>query len=357
MLEDRADHLNTNAGFGTLDLVWCLYVAPPSRNIKPARRAAYMSSLRRRLVRIAESFCRKLGELEPRFLTAKQTAAFFAHVLNLEPRLFTELRSLRGLDRQLGRATVTRTDEYLKIGHRCAQLFSLTQRPGGTRPDLFGDLLRQGCDVILCSEWQPRSTDDVRKAVHNQESFIELFKHRLATYITHASAKKEIAKSAGTMAAEKSTDTLGGVLDDIENRRRTYGLFSMIGMVHSRSLQEIHEVLPIVHRIAGECKATFLEETVGGLSAYYALLPGNPTFNVRRAWLQDGHYANLALAYAPHRGHERSDALDREYLVVYETRDLTPYYYDPYVDDLHGLLILGAPGSGKSDKWEFPHRP
>ncbi|MGH9770524.1 MAG: VirB4 family type IV secretion system protein [Candidatus Acidiferrales bacterium] len=353
VLEDRAEYLNSQAGFGTVDLVWCLYVQPPNRNIQPAKRAAYISSLRRRLVRTADSFCRKLEELAPHLLTATETAAFFAHVLNLEPRLFTGLRSRRGLDRQLGRATVTWTDEYLQIGHRYAQMFSLIQRPSGTRPDLFGDLLRQDCDAILCSEWQPRPAEEVRRAVHNQESFIELFRHRIATYITHAGAKKEIAKSAGTIAADKSTDTLGGVLDELENGRRTYGRFSLIGMVHSEDLQEVREVLPVLHRIAGESKAAFLEETVGGLSAYYAMLPGNLTFNVRRAWLQDGHYANLAHVYAPFRGHEYSDALERESLVVYETRDRSPLFYDAYDGDLRGLLILGAPRIGKSVQGNF----
>jgi type IV secretion system protein VirB4 len=353
VLQDRIDYLNAHAGFGTVELVWCLYVAPPSRKIKPARRESHMASLRRRLVRVADSLCRKLDEIAPRILTATETAAFFAHVLNLEPLLFTGLRSRHGLDRQLGRASVTWTDEYLKIGHRYAQMFSLIQRPSGTRPDLFGDLLRQNCDVILCLEWQPRSADEVRRAVNNQESFIDLFRHRISTYVTHATARKEIAKSAGTVAADKSTDTLGGILDDIENGRRTYGHFSLIGMLHSHSLQELQETLPVLHRIAGESKTAFLEETVGGLSAYYAMLPGNPTFNVRRAWLQDGHYANLAHIYAPFRGQERSEALEKESLVVYETRDRTPLYYDAYDNDLRGCLIMGEPRIGKSVQGNF----
>ena len=46
----------------------------------------------------------------------------------------------------------------------------------------------------------------------------------------------------------------------------------------------------------------YVEETIGNLAAYYAMLPGNSSgdaasnFNVRQFWLRADHHADLALA-------------------------------------------------------------
>ena len=109
-----------------------------------------------------------------------------------------------------------------------------------------------------------------------------------------------------------------------------------------------------IHRALVEAQAPYVEETLGNLAAYYAMLPGNSSgdaasnFNVRQFWLRDDHHANLALVFAPYTGNTYSADLEDEYLNVYETRTGTPFFLDPYVDGMRTTLILGAPRTGKS---------
>ena len=119
-------------------------------------------------------------------------------------------------------------------------------------------------------------------------------------------------------------------------------------LVAARSVAELHSISPTVHRVFVEARAQVMEETLGNLSAFYAMFPGNAKFNVFPMWLAEDHHARLSSIYAPNLGHLHSDDLDAEYLNVYETRTGTPFFQDAYVDGVRVQLILGPTGSGKS---------
>ncbi len=91
-----------------------------------------------------------------------------------------------------------------------------------------------------------------------------------------------------------------------------------------------------------------MEESLGNLSAFYAMFPGNPKFNVFPLWLSEDHHARLSSVFAPHVGHPHSEDLDSEYLNIFETRTRTPFFQDVYVDGVRVMLIIGPPGTGKS---------
>ena len=91
-----------------------------------------------------------------------------------------------------------------------------------------------------------------------------------------------------------------------------------------------------------------MEETLGNLSAFYAMFPGNHKFNVFPLWLAEDHHARLSSVFAPHLGHPYSEDLDAEYLNIFETRTRTPFFQDVYVDGVRVMLILGPTGSGKT---------
>jgi len=73
-----------------------------------------------------------------------------------------------------------------------------------------------------------------------------------------------------------------------------------------------------------------MEETLGNLSAFYAMFPGNQKFDVFPMWLAEDHHARLSTVFAPHLGHAYSEDLDNEYLNVFERRMRTPFFQDVY---------------------------
>ena len=151
---------------------------------------------------------------------------------------------------------------------------------------------------------------------------------------------------AGAKAANNAVDDLSEVIRALD--KKAQGEFSLRLLIAARSQGELYSIAPAVHRVFVEARAQVMEETLGNLSAFYAMFPGNGKFNVFPMWLGEDHHARLSSIYAPDLGHAHSEDLDAEYLNVFETRTRTPFFQDVYVDGVRVMLILGPTGSGKS---------
>ncbi len=101
-------------------------------------------------------------------------------------------------------------------------------------------------------------------------------------------------------------------------------------------------------KIFGNHEAALIRETYNALNAYLSIIPGNQAFNLRRTWLLSGNYADLSFLYAPYSGEKGNRHLGGEHLVVLETNEATPYYFNLHEGDRLGALLFGAPGAGKS---------
>jgi hypothetical protein len=51
-------------------------------------------------------------------------------------------------------------------------------------------------------------------------------------------------------------------------------------LLAARSPEQLRDTVPAVHRILVDARAQIMEETLGNLSAFYAMFPGNHKFNV-----------------------------------------------------------------------------
>ncbi|HEX2918645.1 MAG TPA: type VI secretion protein, partial [Edaphobacter sp.] len=176
--------------------------------------------------------------------------------------------------------------------------------------------------------------------------FISFFKVGVLTRVMSGRDTASLDTGAGAKAANLQVDDLSDVIRSLE--KKAQGEFSLRLLIAARSSTELQAIAPSVHRVFVEARAQVMEETLGNLSAFYAMFPGNGKFNVFPMWLAEDHNARLAQIFAPHLGHPHSDDLDSEYLNVFETRTGTPFFQDVYVDGVRVMLILGPTGSGKS---------
>jgi type IV secretion system protein VirB4 len=151
---------------------------------------------------------------------------------------------------------------------------------------------------------------------------------------------------AGARAANTQVDDLGEVIRSLD--KKAQGEYSLRLLVAARSLDELRGIAPAIHRVFVDARAQIMEETLGNLSAFYAMFPGNQKFNVFPMWIAEDHHARLSSIFAPDLGHPYSEDLDNEYLNVFETRTRTPFFQDAYVNGVRVMLILGPTGSGKS---------
>ena len=350
-VDDRLTFLEKTAGFRRIDLHWCLTLEPSKLKAfgqKPQQNAAETSRMLAELQKTAAILEGHLGSLLGLHLLDKQaTFRFFSYLFNLEDWAAQgRLRDDNGVDRQIVSNPIAWHSDHLRVGKRFAQMFSLKTMPEASRPCLFSSLLTLDCDSIFCSTWRPRSTAAARSEIDAQEKFISFLKVGVLTRVMSGRDMASLETGAGAKAANSSVDDLSLVIRELD--KKAQGEYSLRLLLAARSPEQLRDTTPAVHRIFVDGRAQVIEETLGNLSAFYAMFPGNGRFNIFPMWLSEEHHARLSSVFAPHIGHPYSEDLDAEYLNIFETRSKTPFFQDVYVGGVRVMLIIGPTGSGKS---------
>jgi type IV secretion system protein VirB4 len=348
---DRIAFLEKTAAFRRIDLHWCLTLEPSNARAlerKPQENAADTSRMIADLEKTATILQSHLGStLGLQLLGKAEAFQFFSYLFNLEEwSERDQLRSDTGVDRQIVKSPVAWHSDYLQVGKRHVQMFSLKMTPEASRPCLFSGQLTLDCDSVLCSTWRVKSTSAARSEIDAQEKFISFFKVGVLTRVMSGHDTASLETGAGAKAANINVDDLSEVIRSLD--KKAQGEYSLRLLLAAGSQEQLHNTVPAVHRIFVDARAQVMEETLGNLSAFYAMFPGNHKFNVFPLWLAEDHHARLSSVFAPHIGHPRSEDLDNEYLNIFETRTRTPFFQDVYVDGVRVMLIIGPTGSGKS---------
>ncbi len=350
-VRDRLSFLEKTASFRRIDLHWCLTFEPAAANPferEPQEHAAdtslVLTDLRKTATILEAHLTTSLG-LEQ--LGKEQTFQFFSYLFNLEEWAGDHrLRSDTGVDRQIVNSPVSWHEDHLRVGKRHVQMFSLQTTPEASRPCLFSDLLTLDCDSVLCSTWRPKSTAAVRKEIDHQEKFTEFFKVGVMARVMSGRNVGSLDTTAGAKAANLTVDDLSDVIRSLD--KKAQGEYSLRLLLAARTAEQLRETTPRVHRAFVDARAQVMEESLGNLSAFYAMFPGNHKVSVFPLWLGEDHHARLSSVFAPHTGHPHSEDLDAEYLNVFETRTRTPFFQDAYVNGVRVMLIIGPTGTGKS---------
>lgn len=349
--DDRLTFLERKAGFRRIDLHWCLTLEPskvkaferkPQENATDTSRM--LADLQKTATILESHFSSTVGL---RLLDKTGVFQFFSYLFNLEEWAGDDqLRADTGVDRQIVKSPVAWHSDYLQVGKRHVQMFSLKATPEVSRPCMFSGLLTLDCDSVLCSVWRVKSTSSARSEIDAQEKFISFFKVGVLTRVMSGRDTASLETGAGAKAANTSVDDLSEVIRSLD--KKAQGEYSLRLLLAARGPEQLRHTVPAVHRIFVDARAQVMEETLGNLSAFYAMFPGNHKFNVFPLWLAEDHHARLSSVFAPHIGHPRSEDLDAEYLNILETRTRTPFFQDVYVDGVRVMLIIGPTGSGKS---------
>ncbi len=349
-VNDRLTFLKQRAGFRGVDLHWCLTLEPPINLFRrmPKHSAGDSTRMLAELQKAAAMLESQLGASLGLALLGKQEAfQFFSYLFNLEEWAGRDrLRADTGVDRQIVKSAVSWESDHLTVGKRFVQMFSLIDTPESSRPCLFSGLLTLDCDSILCSTWRPKSAAAVKSEIDSQETFTEFFRYGIFQRAVSGRDVAPLEKTAGAKATQSKIDEISEAIKLLD--KKAQGEYSLRLLLAARSRQQLRDAAPSVHRVFVDVRAPIMEETLGNLSAFYAMFPGNLQFNIYPLWLGEDHHARLSLVFAPHIGHPRSDDLDAEYLNVFETRTGTPFFQDAYVNGVRVMLILGPTGTGKS---------
>jgi type IV secretion system protein VirB4 len=348
---DRLSFLQKNAAFRRIDLHWCLTLEPSKIKAFDKNPQENGIETSRMLSDLEKTATLLSGHLESslglKLLGKNEAFQFFSYLFNLEEwAARDQLRSDTSVDRQIVKNPVSWHSDHVQVGQRHVQMFAMKTTPEASRPCQFSGLLTLDCDSVLCSTWRVKSASAARSEIDAQEKFISFFKVGVLTRVMSGRDTASLDTGAGAKAANNSVDDLSDVIRSLD--KKAQGEFSLRLLIAANGPEQLRSCSPAVHRVFVDARAQVIEETLGNLSAFYAMFPGNHKFNVFPMWLSEDHHARLSSVFAPDIGHQQSEDLDSEYLNIFETRTRTPFFQDVYVDGVRVMLIIGPTGTGKS---------
>jgi type IV secretion system protein VirB4 len=350
-VDHRLDFLAKTANFRRIDLHWCLTLEPKLASpfaAKPKDQADENDRLISQLQKAATILETHLSSVIGLKVAGKEKAfKFFAELFNLEEWAgHIPLISDQGVDQQIATSAVSWHNDHLRVGKRHVQMFSASSTPAASQPCLYNSITNLTCDSVLCTTWRPQSSSTVRKEISAQEKWIDFFKVGIFQRVMAGKNFAQLDQGAGAKAASEGVDDLGLVVKELG--KKAQGKYTVTLLLSAGSAEELRENTPLVHRTFVDAQATVIEETIGNLSAFYAMFPFNQRYNVFSLWLGEDHHARLSPVFAPNIGNLKSEDLDSEYLNVFETRQGTPFFHDAYVSGVRVQLTIGPPGTGKS---------
>ena len=350
-VDHRLNFLSRTANFRRIDLHWCLTLEPKLASpfaAKPKDQADENDRLISQLQKAATILETHLSSVIGLKVVGKEKAfKFFAELFNLEAWAgHIPLVSDQGVDQQIATSAVSWHNDHLRVGKRHVQMFSASSTPAASQPCLYSSITNLTCDSVLCTTWRPQSSSTVRKEISAQEKWIDFFKVGIFQRIMAGKNFAQLDQGAGAKAASEGVDDLGLVVKELG--KKAQGKYTVTLLLSAESGEELRENTPLVHRTFVDAQATVIEETIGNLSAFYAMFPFNQRYNVFSLWLGEDHHARLSPVFAPNIGHQESEDLEGEYLNVFETRQGTPFFHDAYVSGVRVQLTIGPPGTGKS---------
>ena len=152
-------------------------------------------------------------------------------------------------------------------------MFSLKTTPEASQAMPLLRLAALDCDSVLCTTWRPKSTAAARSEIDAQEKFISFFKVGVLTRVMSGRDFASLETGQVRSAANTQVDDLGEVIRSLD--KKAQGEFSLRFLVAARSVDELRGIAPAVHRVFVDARAQVMEETLGNLSAFYAMFPGN----------------------------------------------------------------------------------
>jgi type IV secretion system protein TrbE len=356
----RQEHLR-DTGLYTIELIYVLLLEPVRR---PGHKLSTRKVLGRitndlkrsrdKLVRHAEAFERNIGDLLGVRLLHKQRAfAFLRLLVNLDPELAATERLTHDshVDYFLPVTTLSCTDDGIRIGDAHLEVMSLREPPASTFPHVLRDFLKIEANFVLCSEFKRLPNEKAVAAIRDAQThfhwsqWISDIPSVISMILNRGNRENVIAdKSALNEVAE-----LDATLARVNNDGEYLGEFSFTVVLYGwQGREALQKAATDAARIFGNHEGSLVRESYNSLNAYLAIIPGNSVFNLRRGWLLSGNYADLSFLYAQRAGDRTNRHLSAEHLVVLETSDRTPYFFNLHEGDELGALIFGAPGSGKS---------
>jgi type IV secretion system protein VirB4 len=273
---------------------------------------------------------------------------FFRHLLNYDDwRIAGAPKSNQFLDYQAVNSDIEAERDFLRVGDHFVRVLTMKDAIGETRPLVLDALLKIPGNFHVVTEWQPVAADKARKEVNKRRRHFNISKTGFISQLGNDPAKTNPRDVLVDESKQSDIENLGDCLRALGDGQ-SLGEFSLTIVLYSRDSRELERLIGEFTGVFTNADGALFVETYNQLNAYFATVPGNSVFNLRRLLLLNTNYADLSFLFTILPGDKRNQHLGSEYLAVLETDNHTPYFLNLHNGEVAHTLILGMTGSGKS---------
>jgi len=293
---------------------------------------------RLRLQQKVQSLSGQLNDLTTvELLGAEKTFRLVRRLVNFRPSKIQDahLYSARHLDWQLCDSELETHRGYLRVDDDFVRVLTLKELPGETRPLILNGLLDIPANFHVVTEWHPVDSSKARKEINNRRrhhhnsktSFVSNLQDRQNT-----GPQDELVDDSKAAAVAE----LGSALTALGMEGKNFGEFTLSVVIYDEDRAKVEHAVAEFQKLFTQHDGLLYEERYNLLNAFFATIPGNRQFNLRKQWTLNSNYADLSFLFTVDAGSTWNPHLEKEYLVALESTHGTPYN------------LFGATGSGKS---------
>jgi type IV secretion system protein VirB4 len=285
---------------------------------------------------------------------AEETLRILRRLVNFRPSKFqgARLYGARYLDWQMCDSELEAHRGYLRVDDDYVRVLTLKELPSETRPLLLQGLFDVPGNFHVVTEWHPVDNAKARKEIasrrrhhHNSKtSFVSNLQDRQNT-----GPRDELVDDS----KEAAVAELGAALTALGMEGKNFGEFTLSVVIYDEDRTKVEHAVMEFQKLFTQHDGLLYEERYNLLNAFFATIPGNRQFNLRKQWALNSNYADLSFLFAVDTGSTWNPHLEREYLSVLESTHGIPYYFNLHAGDVGHAVMLGATGSGKSFSMSF----
>jgi len=280
---------------------------------------------------------------------AEEAFRILRRLVNFRPSKLQDARlySARHIDFQLCDSELEAHRGYLRMDDDYLRVLTLKELPSETRPLILNGLFDVPANFHVVTEWHPVDNARARKEIasrrrhhHNSKtSFVSNLQDRQNT-----GPKDELVDDS----KEAAIAELGAALTALGMEGKNFGEFTLSVVVYDEDRARVEHAVAEFQKLFTQHDGLLYEERYNLLNAFFATVPGNRQFNLRKQWALNSNYADLSFLFTVDTGNQWNPHLEREYLLALESMHSTPYYLNVHSGDVAHTLLLGATGAGKS---------
>ncbi|MFP5209742.1 MAG: VirB4 family type IV secretion system protein [Acidobacteriota bacterium] len=295
------------------------------------------------------AFIKQLNDLTPvEVLGQDGQFRFFRRLVNYDGwRIAGKPQHAQFLCDQVANSLVEAERDHLRVGDHFVRVLTMKEAMAETRPLVLDALLKVPANFIACTEWSALPADKARKEVNKRRRHFNIAKTGFVSQMGNDPAKTNPRDVLVDESKQADIENLGDCLRALGDGAQL-GEFSQTIVLYDKDRTALESRVGEFAAIFTNADGSLLAETYNQLNAYFAIVPGNYAFNLRKLYLLNTNYADLSFLFTILPGETRNPYLEAEYLAVLETDNDTPYYLNLHCGEVGHTLILGMTGSGKT---------